>query len=159
MLHSVVIACKYFISLNYVWAIPKHIEFCLVLIYRFSVFYVQKSECYFFLSFYAITLQFKHRAPRIVRLLDVSFLRIPSCSSRFIQETSKQCCFNIGPASRRQWYNIKTTESQVNVFIGHNLCVAIWQTNMCLFKSTKAQCASVKVRKCTGTCASTCTSA
>ena len=36
-----------------------------------------------------------------------------------------------------------TTESQVNVFTWHTECASICKTNICLFRSTKAQCASV----------------
>ena len=28
---------------------------------------------------------------------------------------------------RRQWYSIKPTESEVNVFTGHTECASIWQ--------------------------------
>ena len=31
---------------------------------------------------------------------------------------------------RKQWYNIKPTESQVNVFTGPSECVSISQTNI-----------------------------
>ena len=40
---------------------------------------------------------------------------------------------------RRQWYNIKPTESQVNVFTGPSECVFISQTNIYLYKSKKAK--------------------
>ena len=40
---------------------------------------------------------------------------------------------------RRQWYNIQSTERQVNVFTGPYKCVSISQTNIYLYKSTKAQ--------------------
>ena len=40
---------------------------------------------------------------------------------------------------RRQWYNIKPTESQVNVITGPSECVFISQTNIYLYKSEKVQ--------------------
>ena len=40
---------------------------------------------------------------------------------------------------RRQWYDIQPTERQINMFTGPSECVSISQTNIYLYKSTKAQ--------------------
>ena len=40
---------------------------------------------------------------------------------------------------RRQWYNIQSTEKQVDVFTWPSECVSISQTNIYPYKSTKAQ--------------------
>ena len=40
---------------------------------------------------------------------------------------------------RRQWYNIQSAEKQVDVFTWPSECVSISQTNIYLYKSTKAQ--------------------
>ena len=34
---------------------------------------------------------------------------------------------------RRQWYNIKPTESQINMFTGPSECVSISQTNLYIY--------------------------
>ena len=40
---------------------------------------------------------------------------------------------------RRKWYDIQPTERQINMFTGPSECVSISQTNIYLYKSTKAQ--------------------
>ena len=66
-------------------------------------------------------------------------LWIHSCSSGFIQDFLDHVVLMSGER-RRQWYNISSTERQVNVFTGPSECVSISQrnTSICLCKSTKA---------------------
>ena len=45
---------------------------------------------------------------------------------------------------RRHLYNIQPTERQVNMFTGPSECVSISQTNIYLYKRTKAQCGLLK---------------
>ena len=65
--------------------VSKHIEFFFGSV-SFLALYVQKLECYFPLRFNPISFKPWHNDPYVLGRCVITFKRIPSCSSRFIQD-------------------------------------------------------------------------